>query len=245
MLLLLPAVFAAEPLAAEPLADTVRAFALPEPDLADLPALDIWSTQYCVHEATEIADGVVVRGPDEAPFPAESPIHLSQRDFCYAALEGSAWVRRLDGSRVTINYAGVGELSVDCGPVLGNSRWRTQGTVRFGLARGPYGDGAGGYILVPYRTLAVDPGVIPHGTVVYIPQARGVVFELNGETFTHDGYFFAADVGGAIRDHHIDTFTADRCEGPLPHVTNIPAQTAPAILLPAGAITETLEALHR
>ena len=35
-------------------------------------------------------------GP-EAPFPAAAPIHLSQRDFCFAALEGSAWVSRLDG----------------------------------------------------------------------------------------------------------------------------------------------------
>ncbi len=240
MLLLLPAA-----LAAEPVTDDARAFTLPAPDLAGLTPLEVWSTQYCVHAAEEREDGVVVRGADEAPFPAAAPLHLSQRDFCFAALEGSAWVTRLDGSRVTLNYAGVGALSVDCGPVLGSPRWRTQGTVRFGLARGPYGDGAAGYILVPYRTLAVDTAVIPHGAVVYIPQARGIEFTLEGQTFTHDGYFFAADVGGAITGNHIDTFTADRCEGPLPHVTDTPSRTVPAMVLPAGEISAALESLHR
>ena len=220
-------------------------FSLPEPDTNGLASLNLWSTQYCVHEATERAEGVVIRDASEVPFPHGSPIHLSERDFCFAALEGSAWVSRLDGSRVTINYAGVGELSVDCGPVLGSPRWRTQGTVRFGMAHGPYGDGAAGYILVPYRTLAVDTAVIPHGSVVYIPAARGVTFEHEGTAYTHDGYFFAADVGGAIRGHHIDTFTAGRCEGPFPHVTNTPEQTIPAVVLPAGPVTEALEAAHR
>jgi 3D (Asp-Asp-Asp) domain-containing protein len=48
-----------------------------------------------------------------------------------------------------------------------------------------------------YRSIAVDPGVIPLGSRVYIPA------------YKHDGYggwFVAQDTGGAIGGRHIDVY---------------------------------------
>lgn len=67
----------------------------------------------------------------------------------------------------------------------------------------PYGLAAAGDKLIPYRTLAVDPEVIPHGTVLFIPSLVGVRLP-SGEI--HDGYFFAHDTGQGITGRRIDVF---------------------------------------
>ncbi len=48
-----------------------------------------------------------------------------------------------------------------------------------------------------YRSVAVDPSLIPLGSLVYAPAYK----PLNG-----DGWFRADDTGGAITGHHIDVF---------------------------------------
>lgn len=48
-----------------------------------------------------------------------------------------------------------------------------------------------------YRSIAVDPQVIPLGSRVYLPAYR---------TEGHGGWFIAADTGGAINGHHIDVY---------------------------------------
>ena len=48
-----------------------------------------------------------------------------------------------------------------------------------------------------YQSIAVDPGVIPLGSRVYVPAYRH-----DG----HGGWFVAADTGGAVTGHHIDVF---------------------------------------
>ena len=51
---------------------------------------------------------------------------------------------------------------------------------------------------------------MPYGTVIYIPKARGLEITFSsGETITHDGYFFANDTGGAIKDNHIDVYVGN------------------------------------
>jgi 3D (Asp-Asp-Asp) domain-containing protein len=49
--------------------------------------------------------------------------------------------------------------------------------------------------LTPYKSIAVDPGLIPMGSKVYIPQYKD-----------HGGWFKAADTGGAIQGRHVDVF---------------------------------------
>jgi 3D (Asp-Asp-Asp) domain-containing protein len=48
-----------------------------------------------------------------------------------------------------------------------------------------------------YQSIAVDPGVIPLGSRVYVPA-----YKHDG----HGGWFIAQDTGGAISGHHIDVF---------------------------------------
>lgn len=89
--------------------------------------------------------------------------------------------------------------------------WRNRtGQVTFPLAAGGWSNGPGvrrvsyrgvtfapgsSITLAPYRTLAVDPGLIPMGSRVYIPAYR-----------SHGGWFRAQDVGGAIQGRHVDVY---------------------------------------
>jgi 3D (Asp-Asp-Asp) domain-containing protein len=56
----------------------------------------------------------------------------------------------------------------------------------------------------PMRTLAVDPKVIPKRSIVFIAETVGMVMP-NGKT--HDGLWYASDVGGAIKGQKVDLFT--------------------------------------
>lgn len=62
--------------------------------------------------------------------------------------------------------------------------------------------GYGGYTLAELKSIAVDPRVIPIGSVVYIPQAENVT--VDGQTL--GGVFYAHDIGSAIKGKHIDIF---------------------------------------
>ncbi len=91
--------------------------------------------------------------------------------------------------------------------------WRGRGrSVTFPLAAGGWSDGRGhGYVplrgirfaagpalpLSYWRSLAVDPSVIPLGSRVYVPAYRD-----DG----YGGWFVAQDTGGAIGGRHIDVY---------------------------------------
>lgn len=66
-----------------------------------------------------------------------------------------------------------------------------------------FGLGVSDYHLFPFRSVAVDRKVVPIGTKLYLPAARGL--KLPDGTL-HDGVFYAHDVGGAIRGQRIDVF---------------------------------------
>ena len=57
--------------------------------------------------------------------------------------------------------------------------------------------------LTAFRSVAVDPSIVPMGARLYIPEADGV--SLGGDT-CHDGVFYAQDVGGLIRGKRIDIY---------------------------------------
>jgi 3D (Asp-Asp-Asp) domain-containing protein len=91
--------------------------------------------------------------------------------------------------------------------------WRNRkGGVTFPLLAGGWSAGKGRkYVPLPgvtfaagaslplkyYQSIAVDPGVIPLGSRVYIPAYRN-----DG----HGGWFVAQDTGGAIGGRHVDVF---------------------------------------
>ncbi len=78
-------------------------------------------------------------------------------------------------------------------------RWRWCGP------EAPYGYGFEDIPLVPFRSAAIDPTVIPIGSRLYIPAAKGAVLP---DGSIHDGYFNAIDIGSAITDRKIDIFTS-------------------------------------
>jgi hypothetical protein len=93
--------------------------------------------------------------------------------------------------------------------------WRNgKGGVTFPLLSGGWSNGPGGRYLAPpagisfgrgagtpglqyYRTIAVDPGLIPLGSRVYVPYYKKI---------TGSGWFRAIDTGGAIKGRHIDVY---------------------------------------
>lgn len=71
-----------------------------------------------------------------------------------------------------------------------------------------WGIGVEGRRLRPFRSVASDPGVVPTGTVLYIPDLDGL--EMPGEApwggFVHDGCVVADDRGSAIGGAQLDFF---------------------------------------
>jgi 3D (Asp-Asp-Asp) domain-containing protein len=57
---------------------------------------------------------------------------------------------------------------------------------------------------VPMRTLAVDPAVVPKGSIVFIKETVGLPLPGGG---IHDGLWYASDVGGLIKGDRIDLYT--------------------------------------
>jgi 3D (Asp-Asp-Asp) domain-containing protein len=63
-----------------------------------------------------------------------------------------------------------------------------------------------GCTVVPMRTLAVDPTVIPRRTVVFIEETVGMLMP---DGRPHDGLWYATDVGGAIKGAKVDLYTGN------------------------------------
>lgn len=77
---------------------------------------------------------------------------------------------------------------------------------RLDPARFPTGRGALGKPITPLRSIAVDSSVIPLGTVVFIPEFKGIELPTGGK---HDGCFIAEDRGLKVVGRQIDIFTGD------------------------------------
>ena len=100
--------------------------------------------------------------------------------------------------------------------------------------------------LIPYRTIAVDQNTIPYQTTLYIEALAGKIFEIDGQTYTHDGYVFAADKGGAIKGNHIDFFSGNSQRVPFADVvtSNENKSVKARIVSPESTAARNLKALH-
>jgi hypothetical protein len=54
------------------------------------------------------------------------------------------------------------------------------------------------------RTVAVDPAIVSRRTIIFIKETVGLVLP---DGSIHDGYWYASDIGPAIRGARIDLFT--------------------------------------
>lgn len=221
-------------------------FDFPAPPLPLEKALTLWATHYYVHAAMAAPGGIPLR--DKKNKPISAPITL--RDWCLGAIEGTVTVTDDAGQSTTFNYHDAkGSSQVDCRAVLGiNKPWiDATGRSRFGLSAGPFGEGVRDFLLVPYRTVAVDPKIIAFGTVIYVPAARGRTVTLpDGTSVPHDGYFFAGDTGGAIKQNHIDVFSGTFEGNPFPGlVRSSPEHTFDAYLVSDPVIIAALTQRHQ
>ena len=123
------------------------------------------------------------------------------------------------GSAGWVNSAGGPTVPPKCGvhwsggpPAWRAGGWRNaSGAVTYPLSRGGWSHGFGHWVgayggatfetgaslpLSYYHSVAVDPGLIPRGSRIFIPAYRSI----NG------GWFVAQDTGGAIIGRHIDVY---------------------------------------
>lgn len=195
------------------------AFSLEAPATEELRRpLNLWATHY---HTPSIAPAPVTRS---AAFPLvgrnDQPISppLLHRDWCEAALQGSVSVQQGEKATAYVFVDAKGPEQANCDQWLGSLsdgiKTATR-RARFMQVNHPLGCGVRNHPLVPFRTIAVDPHTIPLDTVIFVPELRGRVFQINGRPFVHDGYLFAGDRGGAIKGAHIDVFLVESAAGPL------------------------------
>jgi 3D (Asp-Asp-Asp) domain-containing protein len=100
----------------------------------------------------------------------------------------------------------VGDLisSVISGALPGTGVFNVKATLYHAGAKGVGVLDSLGCRVVPMRTLAVDKNIIPRRTVVFIKETVGLKMP-DGQA--HDGYWYASDVGGAIKGKRIDLYT--------------------------------------
>lgn len=191
-------------------------FNLPEPELNNIYEKKLWATFYHIWPAKEAQNGYPLLNNKNIAISSA----VSAKDWCMGGIEGTIQIEAKDNTYKTYNYTDHnGAQQLDCSSILNiHKPWiKAVGKSRYQLAKGIYGDGVQNYKLIPYRTIAVDPKEIPYGSVIYIPQARGKIIKLpSGVEIKHDGFFYAADTGGAIKGRHIDIFSGVNLSNPFP-----------------------------
>jgi 3D (Asp-Asp-Asp) domain-containing protein len=90
------------------------------------------------------------------------------------------------------------------GTMPGSVEYKMKATLYHAGAKGIRALDSLGCKVVAMRTLAVDKAVIPRRTVVFIKETVGLPMP-NGEK--HDGYWYASDIGGAIKGNKLDLFS--------------------------------------
>ena len=214
-------------------------FAAPDNLLELGEPLNLWATNYYISQYKNTPGEIPLR--NEAG--EELGAYLPLRSWCLSALEGTVRIQFEDGSTKLFNYHVSNELSpVDCTTEVPYDVSKT----KFRLSKTIFGEGVLNYQLVPFRSIATDPLIIPYGTVLYIPEARGNKIKLGDKVIVHDGYFFAADRGGAIKDTHIDIYTGLFHRGSyFPWVGHKIETTFKAYIIKDQTIIDNLRLLHK
>lgn len=139
----------------------------------------------------------------------ESLDHNTPRETPILDMKGNLIAKTSAVWKKKVNIEGSGKLKD--GRVI-NYAGTVSGSVRYSVVKAAYGMGVGGCELVPYRTIAVDPKVVPYGSVVSIKELIGAV---GADGKKHDGLWVAADTGGAIKKDRVDLFMGTDIKGVL------------------------------
>ena len=98
----------------------------------------------------------------------------------------------------------VNTLSMLTAPAIPD--WRLKATLYHAGAAGVGALDSLGCKPVAMRTVAIDKKLIPRRTVLFIKETVGLPMPDGGK---HDGYWYASDVGGAIKGDRIDLYTGN------------------------------------
>ena len=94
--------------------------------------------------------------------------------------------------------------SVVTGTLPAGPGWNLKATLYHAGAKGVGALDSLGCKVVAMRTVAIDKNLIPKRSVLFIKETVGLTMP---DGSTHDGYWYASDVGGAIKGKRIDLYT--------------------------------------
>jgi 3D (Asp-Asp-Asp) domain-containing protein len=100
----------------------------------------------------------------------------------------------------------IGDLIVSAltGTLPGTPQFRLKASLYHAGAKGVGALDSLGCKVVAMRTVAIDSKLIPRRTKLFIKETVGLPMPDGSK---HDGYWYASDVGGAIKGEKIDLFT--------------------------------------
>ena len=94
--------------------------------------------------------------------------------------------------------------SVVTGSLPSGAGWNLKATLYHAGAKGVGALDSLGCKVVAMRTVAIDKNLIPKRSVLFIKETVGLKMP---DGTVHDGYWYASDVGGAIKGQRIDLYT--------------------------------------
>jgi len=94
--------------------------------------------------------------------------------------------------------------SVVTGTLPSGPGWNLKATLYHAGAKGVGALDSLGCKVVAMRTVAIDSKLIPKRSVLFIKETVGLKMP---DGSAHDGYWYASDVGGAIKGKRIDLYT--------------------------------------
>jgi 3D (Asp-Asp-Asp) domain-containing protein len=94
--------------------------------------------------------------------------------------------------------------SVVTGSLPSGAGWNLKATLYHAGAKGVGALDSLGCKVVAMRTVAIDKNLIPKRSVLFIKETVGLKMP---DGSVHDGYWYASDVGGAIKGQRIDLYT--------------------------------------
>ncbi|MEL6560417.1 MAG: 3D domain-containing protein [Bacteroidota bacterium] len=213
-------------------------------DLNKSDTLSPWATYYYIPFVAHNESGIPLLDGNQNP----TGLKLKPEDWCKAAIEGTVSIKK-DQDNYLLNYAGRSEeLQYDCrkcSRYKNYAGYEKTGKVLWGKTTG-FGKGVRNFNLVPYRSIAVDPSLLPYGSILYIPAAKGLKYTgTNGEVKNHDGLFLAADNGSQIIGNHIDIFIGTSQNSEWSFIKSKPSATFKTYLISNDKISSWLLKMHQ
>jgi len=142
----------------------------------------LWATYYDTKDYKNISNGIPLRDKTGRKLGPK----LSNKDICDLMMQGSGYIDN--------QVYGWGGMTND--HIVKCASKHISGRLKF--IKSKCIKGKMNKCLTPFKSIAVDPKVIPLGTELFIPSLKGI----NG----HDGYVVAEDIGRAITGNHIDFY---------------------------------------